>query len=1005
MPLFGKSKKAQETKKQDEPPAAKPAPYRHVPKHAASDARNHGISEADRAAQQKRIMAASQSRLNSMNSNYSVKGNFNDVPIKGTQSKPFVFTASSSPRQSLGNATSKDRSAVQPAGPGGATPSPQQAQADYVKLRNPSLLSNTTGPRSSSPKPPVAVKHQSIPGGVGSSDSGYGSVGQTSRPDSKAPSTISKAPSEVRYSQDLKATPRSSAGLDFLPKLDFNTDSSQATSSPDKATPVNYATKAATFTSRNRGMSNSSGYVSRLDPGSDRRSTSSFQSRPFDQIDFSKPGQQIAAASPSSRSAKMSDSRAMAAQEDDLVSRQSAQPVQKPPEAQSIQQIVPQSKAPKNSETQRSDTLTTPPQLAQSFEAQSKAGASQETPRSIAREPELQSATVERSNADSISTQPASHEEAQPAADINPESTAQESLEDRPLEQMQSQTTDAAGTQWNPKASESVASATTAIEDSNETMPALQTQSEQSKPPVNRHRNWSRPSQSSGSQLDYDRSDSTATVPEPLFRSQAPHSERQTRQQDDSKVLSYQAGTQGSSRTSQDLMSARGMNFAQVSQTQQQPRWNDQSSSIYGESSYNPSTRQTSPVRRQSLAPSDILDPRAPMNGQPALAPLSILDGLKVNKRGKILDEEGDPIGELVEGDIIDCVRQKANAFGQVLDDYGRVVGRVVTINRAADGSVVSPTTTMRSQGFSIDHRPNMNQRYAPGDSQLVSPATPTLAKPFEYRQEEDPRQRAADLQAAAARSAHEPQAQIELDGSGYAEAAPLVDHSEIFAPPFIPSRSPKRSPAEPAPHMMESYFKPLEKTETSTDETPRLRKWASRNLEQDREEVSTPKGPAPPMPTQPVQPPSESSISRPSTRDTAVLDHTSTVSQSDSNTAAQDFISADQPKDIFPWMTNQNSTQDAAKWNPNIFTFKGGVPMNTTSRQSTSTARAGSMTSQSHSSPSTAPAPKQSYGAHLSSSPGSRSSKRTSFQHQPHVKSPLSTHSTASFPNSKTTH
>ncbi|QIX00064.1 hypothetical protein AMS68_005581 [Peltaster fructicola] len=60
--------------------------------------------------------------------------------------------------------------------------------------------------------------------------------------------------------------------------------------------------------------------------------------------------------------------------------------------------------------------------------------------------------------------------------------------------------------------------------------------------------------------------------------------------------------------------------------------------------------------------------------------PLAILDGLKVNKRGRILDEEGDPIGELVEGDIIDCVRQKVNGFGEVLDEYGRVVGRVRTL-------------------------------------------------------------------------------------------------------------------------------------------------------------------------------------------------------------------------------------------------------------------------------------------------------------------------------------
>lgn len=77
------------------------------------------------------------------------------------------------------------------------------------------------------------------------------------------------------------------------------------------------------------------------------------------------------------------------------------------------------------------------------------------------------------------------------------------------------------------------------------------------------------------------------------------------------------------------------------------------------------------------------------------LPSLNILNGLKVNKRGLILDEEGDPIGELFEGDIIDCVRQKADAYGDVLDEYGRVVGRVRTLS-------------IRSPGTSL-HRSNTN--------------------------------------------------------------------------------------------------------------------------------------------------------------------------------------------------------------------------------------------------------------------------------------------------------
>ncbi|EME45291.1 hypothetical protein DOTSEDRAFT_23337 [Dothistroma septosporum NZE10] len=75
---------------------------------------------------------------------------------------------------------------------------------------------------------------------------------------------------------------------------------------------------------------------------------------------------------------------------------------------------------------------------------------------------------------------------------------------------------------------------------------------------------------------------------------------------------------------------------------------------------------------------------------RPSIPPLSILEGLKVNKKGKILDEEGAPIGELLDGDLLDCVRQKANEKGEVLDEYGRVVGTVRTIPSIGDTSTDS---------------------------------------------------------------------------------------------------------------------------------------------------------------------------------------------------------------------------------------------------------------------------------------------------------------------------
>ncbi|KAF4555773.1 Hypothetical protein D9617_2g057360 [Elsinoe fawcettii] len=56
---------------------------------------------------------------------------------------------------------------------------------------------------------------------------------------------------------------------------------------------------------------------------------------------------------------------------------------------------------------------------------------------------------------------------------------------------------------------------------------------------------------------------------------------------------------------------------------------------------------------------------------------LDILEGLKVNKKGKILNEDGDEIGELTEGELADCAGKKVNAKGEVLDADGNIIGRV----------------------------------------------------------------------------------------------------------------------------------------------------------------------------------------------------------------------------------------------------------------------------------------------------------------------------------------
>ncbi|KAH5319350.1 hypothetical protein HBI12_112840 [Parastagonospora nodorum] len=67
---------------------------------------------------------------------------------------------------------------------------------------------------------------------------------------------------------------------------------------------------------------------------------------------------------------------------------------------------------------------------------------------------------------------------------------------------------------------------------------------------------------------------------------------------------------------------------------------------------------------------------------------IDTLEGLKVNKKGKILDEEGEPIGELVEGDAKECAGKKVNEKGEVLDKDGNVIGKVKALPKIIEQKV-----------------------------------------------------------------------------------------------------------------------------------------------------------------------------------------------------------------------------------------------------------------------------------------------------------------------------
>nr|POE52332.1 hypothetical protein CFP56_70251 [Quercus suber] len=211
-----------------------------------------------------------------------------------------------------------------------------------------------------------------------------------------------------------------------------------------------------------------------------------------------------------------------------------------------------------------------------------------------------------------------------------------------------------------------------------------------------------------------------------------------------------------------------------------------------------------------------------------SIPPLSILDGFKVNKRGKILNEEGEPIGELVHGDIMDCVRQKVNAMGEVLDEYGGVVGRVRTLERVSTIQPFSsePRAHQPTRSHSVDHRlPPQYVAFVPHSPAPVAPSAEAPQSVFVS----PPNQESRDVADVPSSS---PPAHERFSAERQAQEAPqiaylppstsplnfeskdsqhnppvhsnpveVIDHSDIFIPgaaPIVSEKSPHRSLQHP---------------------------------------------------------------------------------------------------------------------------------------------------------------------------------------------------------------
>jgi Protein of unknown function (DUF3659) len=91
--------------------------------------------------------------------------------------------------------------------------------------------------------------------------------------------------------------------------------------------------------------------------------------------------------------------------------------------------------------------------------------------------------------------------------------------------------------------------------------------------------------------------------------------------------------------------------------------------------------------------------------------PISTLEGLKVNKKGEVLDEEGEAVGRLIEGEIADVAGKKINDKGEILDKDGNVVGKVEVLEKAEEATDAAEEVAEQGPDFSLVEGLKVNKK------------------------------------------------------------------------------------------------------------------------------------------------------------------------------------------------------------------------------------------------------------------------------------------------------
>jgi len=86
-----------------------------------------------------------------------------------------------------------------------------------------------------------------------------------------------------------------------------------------------------------------------------------------------------------------------------------------------------------------------------------------------------------------------------------------------------------------------------------------------------------------------------------------------------------------------------------------------------------------------------------------AKADMDLLKDGKINKRGNVVDKQGNVVGRVVEGILTKCIGRKTNEKGEIFDDAGKVIGRVESIPEKEREEFKAPSPFEDFEGATVE--------------------------------------------------------------------------------------------------------------------------------------------------------------------------------------------------------------------------------------------------------------------------------------------------------------